>query len=65
VKVLDPMGNPKPIFFFRLVQQGVPEQAGMTDAEGYIRMTLPSAGQWKLIFPDVDGSAQPRTQPGH
>jgi phage protein D len=65
VKVLDPMGNPKPNFFFRLVQQGVPEQAGMTDAEGYIRMTLPSAGQWKLIFPDVDGSAQPRTQPGH
>jgi len=28
-------------------------------------MTLPKAGQWKLIFPDVDGSAQPQTQPGH
>jgi len=65
VKVLDPMGNPKPDFFFRLVQEGAPEQAGRTDAEGYIRMTLPKAGQWKLIFPDVDGSAQPQTQPGH
>jgi len=64
VKVLDPMGKPKPDFFFRLVQKGSPEQAGRTDAEGYIRMTVPAAGQWKLIFPDVDGSAQPQSPPG-
>ena len=55
VKVLDPMGNPKPHFFFRLVQQGQPEQAGMTDADGFIRLTLPAAGQWRLFLPDVDG----------
>ena len=63
VRVLDPMGKPKPDFFFRLVQQGSPEQAGRTDAEGWIRMTVPAARQWKLIFPDVDGSAQPQSPP--
>jgi len=26
-------------------------------------MTVPAAGQWKLIFPDVDGSAQPQSPP--
>ena len=60
VKVLDAMGNPKPNFFFRLVKQGSPDQAGMTDAEGYVRMALPASGQWKLLFPDVDGSLQPQ-----
>jgi len=25
---------------------------------------VPAAGQWKLIFPDVDGSAQPKSPPG-
>lgn len=60
VKVLDPMGNPKPNFFFRLIKDGSPEQAGMTDAEGYIRVTVPAPGPWKLVFPDVDGSQTPQ-----
>ena len=60
VKVLDAMGKPKPNFFFRLVKQGSPEQAGTTDAEGYLRVTVPAPGQWKLLFPDVDGSQQPQ-----
>jgi len=57
VKVLDPMGNPKSNFFFKLTRQGQPEQAGMTDAEGFVRLDLPAAGQWRLFFPDVDGAA--------
>jgi hypothetical protein len=58
VKVVDPLGNPKPNFFFKLTKQGQPEQAGMTDGEGRIVLTLPAAGPWKLFFPDVDGGQQ-------
>ena len=60
MKVVDPMGNPKANFFFKLVKDGSPEQTGMTDAEGYIRRTLPAGGQWKLLFPDVEGAQSQR-----
>jgi phage protein D len=64
VKVVDPLGNPKANFFFKLTKQGSPDQPGMTDAEGFIRTTVPAPGQWKLTFPDVDGAAQPQPE-GH
>jgi len=60
-KVRDAMGNRKHSLFDRLVKQGAPEQAGMADSEGFVRTTLPSGGQWKLLFPDADGAQQPLT----
>jgi len=56
VKVVDSLGNPKPNFAYRLVQPGAPEQAGMTDEDGFVRATVAKPGQWKLLFPDVDSS---------
>jgi phage protein D len=59
LQVLDPMGKPRPDFFFKLTRAGSPDQSGMTDGEGIIRVTVPAPETWTLVFPDVDNQEKP------
>lgn len=59
LQVLDPMGKPRPDFFFKLTKPGSKDQSGMTDAEGIIRVTVPEPETWTLVFPDIDNQEKP------
>ena len=59
LEVLDVMGKPRAGFFYQLKQVGSPEQSGMTDEQGLIKITLPTSSNWKLVFPDLDNQEKP------